>query len=128
MTSRLEALADSIANLNDYSNPESEAYQLRNPGLLRAFTIRHAADEMGRRIFPCSVDGYQALLFDLTKKCLGESRSKLKPDDPVSSLLLKGFSQPLSAEEYVLCFLQRALPKSNITARTPVKFFVEGKV
>jgi hypothetical protein len=122
---RLEALADSIASLNDWSNPVADAYQLRNPGLLRAFTLRHAADDAGRRIFPSLVDGYQALLYDLQRKCTGLSRSKLKPTDPLVELLIRGFSQPPSAEEYVLCFLTSALPRLNVTAHTPLKFFVE---
>ncbi len=125
MVSRIEALADAVASLNDYLNPESEAYQLRNPGLLRAFTSRHAADEKGRRVFLNFVDGYQALLYDLRQKCSGESRSKLKVGDNIADLLLRGYSQPPSAAEYVLCFLQSALP-NRITATTPIEFFIRG--
>jgi hypothetical protein len=122
---KLEALADSIASLNDYMNPAADAYQLRNPGLLRAFTLRHAADELGRRLFPSFVDGYQALVHDLQVKCSGQSRAKIRNTAGLVDLLVKGFSQPLSAEEYVLCFLQSAMPKFTITAHTPLTFFLE---
>lgn len=126
MVTRLEALADSIASLNEWMNPDGDAYKLRNPGLLRAFTLRHAADSSGRRIFPSFVDGYQALLYDLKQKCSGESRSKLKINDRVLDLLMRGFSQHPASEEYVLCFLQSALPTNKVTANTPLKFFTEG--
>jgi len=36
--SRLEALLDSIASLTGWNNPDSEAYQLRNPILCRNFS------------------------------------------------------------------------------------------
>lgn len=122
---RLEALADALASLNDWTDPDSDAYKLRNPGLLRAFTLRHAMNGDGRRVFPCLVDGYQALLYDLDRKCRGLSRSKLKPESRIVDLLTKGFGQPSSAEEFVLCFLQRALPNVSITSVTPLRFFVE---
>ncbi len=125
MVSKLEALADAIASLNEYHAPESRAYQIRNPGMLRAFTLRHPRTKDGYRIFEYAVDGYQALLYDLRQKCSGESRSKLKVDDNVESLLLRGYSQPPSAAEYVLCFLQNALP-NKVAAGTPLKFFIEG--
>ena len=124
---KLEALADAVAGLNDWMNPASDAYQLRNPGLLRAFTLRHLADESGRRRFPSLVDGYQALVSDLQIKCSGMSRSKLKRDSHIVNLLVKGFCQPPASEEYVLCFLREALPGYNVTPETPLKFFLEAE-
>lgn len=124
---KLEALADAIAGLNDWTNPESDAYRLRNPGLLRSFTLRHAADDNGWRIFPRLVDGYQALIYDLREKCSGQSRSKLKPTQTIADLLVKGYSQPRTAADYVLCFLRQALELKELSAQTPLKFFVEDK-
>lgn len=123
--SRIEALADAISALNDWLNPSSDAYQLRNPGLLRAFSTQHLRDEHGRRIFPSSIDGIQALKYDLTKKCSGNSRSKLKDTSTLKDLLVKGYAQPPSSEEYVLCFLQSALLRQSINANTPLKYFLE---
>jgi hypothetical protein len=122
---RIEALADSFAALNDWHDPESEAYGLRNPGLLRAFTLKHASNEQSHRIFPSAIDGYQALLFDLRTKCSGKSRSKLLTSSTLEDLLSRGYSQPRSAVDFVLCFLARALPKNTITERTPLAFFLE---
>jgi hypothetical protein len=120
---RLEALADALASLNEYHDPSSEAYRLRNPGMLKAFTLRHAMDDQSRRIFPSAIDGYQALLFDLRVKVTGGSRSKLKPQSTLEDLLVKGYSQPRSSVDLVLCFLKAALPKSNITEKTPLSYF-----
>lgn len=123
---RVEALADAICSLNDWTNPESDAYHLRNPALLRAFTQRHAADKEGRRIFPSLVDGYQALIYDLKKKCAGESRSKLERTSTIKQLLMKGYGQAPATEEYVLCFLQSALPNHKYSATTPIEVFLEN--
>lgn len=123
---RIEALADALASLNDWTNPDADAYRLRNPGMLRAFTLRHEMDEQGRRVFPSLVDGYQALIYDLRKKCEGGSRSKLKPTSVLRELLVRGYSHSPSAEEYVLCFLQKALAPVAVDSATPLKFFLEG--
>ena len=50
---RIEALADCIGFLNDYGNPESVFYQLRNPGACRAYSFKQlgAVDKNGYRIF-----------------------------------------------------------------------------
>ena len=121
---RIEALADAIAALNDASNPESEAYRLRNPGLLKSYTLRHPADEGGRRIFPSLINGYGALLYDLEAKCSGRSRSKLKATSSIRDLLVRGFSQPASSADLVLCFLQKALPDDHIGDETQIGFFM----
>jgi hypothetical protein len=122
---KIEALADAIASLNDWTNPSGDAYRLRNPGLLRAFTQRHA-DEGGRRIFPSLVDGYQALVYDLKKKCAGESRSKLQRDSTIKQLLMRGYGQAPASEEYVLCFLESAIPNTTFSATAPIEFFLEA--
>jgi hypothetical protein len=69
MVSRLEALADSIVHYSKWSDPESLAYQNRNPGELLAVSPKHPRDVDGKRIFRSFMDGYQALIFDLAIKC-----------------------------------------------------------
>lgn len=124
---RIEALADAVASLNSWQDPETDAYRLRNPGLLRTFTLRHPADELGRRIFTSMIDGYGALLFDLQTKCSGRSRSKLKKFSTIEELLVRGFSQPSNSLELVLCFLQKALPTEHVSKTTQLEYFVEEK-
>jgi hypothetical protein len=124
MPKRLEALADAIASLNLWQEPDSEAYKLRNPGLLRSYALRHAADEHGRRVFSSLMDGYGALLYDLQTKCSGHSRSKLRRNSTLDELLVRGYSQPSSSMDLVLCFLEKALP-DHINQQTHIEFFLE---
>jgi hypothetical protein len=52
---KIEALADAISKLNGVGDPESVCYKYRNPGLLKAYSIKRAADQhaddKGIRIF-----------------------------------------------------------------------------
>ena len=47
---RLEAIADAVAHLNGYHDPESELYELRNPGGLKG--------PDGKRRYSCHRAGY----------------------------------------------------------------------
>ena len=77
---RLESLADSLALLNDYRSPESEAYRLRNPGMLKAKTLEALGDSTDNciRIFTCHQGGYKALIDTLRKQCQRCGRVTLK--------------------------------------------------
>lgn len=77
---RMEALADAIASLNDYHNPESEAYRLRNPGMLKAKTLASlgTATDDCTRTFTCHQAGYKCLTDLLRKKCERFGTSTIK--------------------------------------------------
>lgn len=128
---KLEALADSLGMLNDSANPESEAYKLRNPGMLRAFSLERVqtANEQGIRIFSSFVGGYQALLKDLEIKCQGRSRAyglngnKLNPASKLTDLLnAYGWKddQPI---EMVISFLKTAIERV-VTKDTKLEYFI----
>lgn len=131
---RIEALADAIAYLNKMHDPSSDAYQLRNPALARAYSFRHLGevDNRGRRIFSSLIGGYRFLIQDLTWKCSGQTRAKgyngkLSGNDNLSSLL-KSFNLDKMEEGNIfqlIDFLNTALPGSEIDAQTPLSFFVE---
>lgn len=135
---RIETLADCIGFLNDVQNPDSEAYQLRNPGLVRAFSFKHLldTDEQGRRRFGTLAGGYRFLVQDLELKCGGKSRAKglrqdngkkkrLKPHSTLPDLLASfNIRNPAKIFEAV-DFLQRALKDENISDETPLSFFLE---
>ena len=59
---RIEVLVDALSVLNGVNKPDSEAYQLRNPLLLRSFARpgKHDVDEQGRRVFDSYLGGYKA--------------------------------------------------------------------
>lgn len=67
----IEALADAIKDLNNYQDPESEAYRLRNPGMLPARSLATLGDATadGVRRFSCHQAGYKALTDILEKQC-----------------------------------------------------------
>ena len=131
---RIEALADCIGFLNEIHNPESAAYQLRNPGLCRAHSFKHldAVDKLGRRIFSSLIGGYRFLVQDLTWKCSGETRAKgesgkLKPTSKLSDLLKSFRLSAIDKQMQAVTFLNLALGSEDVTAETPLQFFLEGE-
>jgi len=123
VVSRLEALADAIVHYSGWDNPESELYQDRNPGGLKAFSPKHARDLKGLRVFKSLTDGYQALLFDLAIKCVGRSNTHLKIESTLRDLICAlGF--PGTTAQYVARFLRRALRDDTISEKTQVNYFV----
>ena len=121
---KIEALADSIITYAGTLDPQSEGYQARNPGLLRAYTEKHAKTDKGIRVFKTWLDGYQALLFDLSIKCAGKSNRKLKLDSNLRELA-KSMQLPESTARYMAKFLRKALSDDTITEDTQVSYFNE---
>ena len=114
---RLEALADSIANLNCYHDPESDSYRLRNPGMLKAKTIEKmaSANDDNFRIFAHHVNGYRALLDQLEKRCKRQKKASLEE--------LLGYFGFDVATNKVTDFIYRAT-NENVDAKTPISFFL----
>jgi hypothetical protein len=134
MVKRIEALADAIAFLNKFHDPQSDSFQLRNPGLVRAYSYRHLGevDNKGRRIFTSLIGGYRFLIQDLEWKCSGQTRAKGISGKltPVSNLndLLKSFNLGSLEDGHIfalLDFLNSALPGASIDAQTNLQFFLE---
>jgi hypothetical protein len=123
---RVEAIVDSLGKLNGMSNPESEAYALRNPLLIRSFARpgKHETDEQGRRIFTSLLSGYKAALFDASLKIEGKSRAGLKPTDTLTNLLgVYGIKEGPGINS-VVQFLRRALKDQDIDKNTPLSYFI----
>lgn len=125
---KIEALADAIGELNSIHNPESKAYQLRNPLLLKSYAKlgRHEVNTDGLRVFTSLLAGIKAALFDLDLKIKGLSRAGLKPTDPLKNLLGCYGIHEVVAHTKVVRFLRRALADESINASTPLSFFIEG--
>ena len=120
---RLEALACAIASHNDWLEPDSIAFKLRNPGMLKAFKLTQPMDAEQNRIFESMVDGFQALLFDLRTKCSGRSRSKLKQESTITDLMAV-YGHGFSVAATVALYLRKALGDPEITDKTPLSFFL----
>ncbi len=84
--SRLEHLVAAIGYYNNLHDPDSVAYRLKNPLLVKSFGRpgKHEIDEEGRRVFDSIVAGYRACLFDTEIKISGNSRAGLKSGWPTS--------------------------------------------
>jgi hypothetical protein len=126
--SRLEALLDGIASVRGWSNPDSDAYQLRNPLLIQSFSRpgKNEIDKTGRRVFKSSLAGLRACLFDLELKVRGESRAGIKKDDHLENVLrVYGISE-LGGQQQIVKFLKRALKDSSISRTTSLSYFVEN--
>jgi hypothetical protein len=126
MVHRVEAIVDILGKLNGMGDPESEAYALRNPLLIRSFARpgKHETDEGGRRIFSSFLSGYKAALFDATLKIEGKSRAGLKPTDTLTNLLGVYGIKELGGIHSVVVFLRKALKDPNIDKATPLSYFM----
>jgi hypothetical protein len=117
---RLEAIADSIASLNEYSDPSSTAYGIRNPGMLKAKTLEHlgSANDDCYRIFSCHQAGYKALTDLLRKQCERNGGNTLQ-------MILSdyGHGDQFSARAAVE-FIRRSI-KESVTEETLLKFFLD---
>ena len=132
---KIEALAMGLAVLNGAFNPDSDAFQLNNWSLSRAYSFKHlgSTDDRGRRIFTSVIGGFRFLVQDLTWKCSGDTRAKgssgkLKSSSNLSDLLHSFKINNGSSEEenlfVLLDFLGRALKDDTISASTPLSFFI----
>lgn len=124
---RVEAIVDVLGKLNGMGNPESEAYALRNPLLIRSFARpgKHETDEQGRRVFSSLLSGYKAALFDAQLKLGGKSRAGLKSTDTLTNLLgVYGLKEAVGIKS-VVQFLRRALKDGDIDGNTPLSYFLQ---
>ncbi len=125
-TRKLEALAEAIAKMSGYVNPDSPAHAARNPGDLEALSVEHPKDVRGRRVFRSFLDGYQALLHDLQVKLSGKSRSGLTPQSTLVDLAkARGEAFPLITSRSWAAFLRPALGDQAITNQTQLSYFTE---
>lgn len=125
--SRLHALVDALSQLNGWSNPRSEAYRLRNPLLLKAYSPKHICDDQGRRIFSSFTAGYDNSLLDCRIKCSGKSHSKLTPDNTLMDLVCV-YGNDKSATRSVKNFLQAALQTDMIFNSQKLSWFLEDEI
>lgn len=126
---RIEALLDAIGKLNGVQNPDSVAYGLRNPLLVRSYGRpgQHEVDELGRRKFSSYLAGYQGSYFDLQFKIGGGGRAQLAPDSTLTELLATYGLREILAVDQVVRFLKRALKDESLSRSTPLSFFITEK-
>jgi hypothetical protein len=123
--SRLETLVFALASLNGWQSPQSEAFQLRNPLLLKAFAPKHDRNERGIRRFPSFAAGMDNSIIDVQIKCSGKSFSKLTPDNSLVDLVCVYGHTPAAARA-VKNFLRAALGDENIMESQKLGWFLES--
>lgn len=118
----IEHLALAISKTCGGFTSESEAFQLNNPGLLKAFSPNHKADAYrGYRRFLSWQGGFKALIFDLTLKCEGRSNASVNNLSPLKDLLELW---EIKDSRKTVNFLRHACADQTITELTPLEYFV----
>ena len=127
MITRIEALFDALASLKGWNNPDSQAYQLRNPLMVNSLSKpgKNEITAEGYRIFSTQLAGVRAGLFDLDLKIRGKSRAGIKTDDLLENVLRVYGIIELGGQQAVMKFLKRALKTQDIKTTTPLKWFTE---
>ena len=121
---RIEALVDSIAFLHRAYQPDSEAYKLRNPMMLKNYAPpgKHKVDENGFRVFDSLLGGYKSGVYDVTIKLKGQSNSGIKVSDTLRNLLAVYSINKEEDINVIVFFLRKAVSK-DINPLTPLSFF-----
>lgn len=124
---KIEALLDAIGRLNQIGVPESLAYKLRNPLLLKSYAKlgRHTTNSDGLRTFTSLLAGLKAGIFDLDLKLKGLSRAGLKSTDQLRNLLGVYGIHEKAAIDNIVAFIRRAINDESVSATTPLSFFIE---
>ena len=121
---KIEALVDSISFLHKAYQPDSEAYKLRNPMMLKNYAPpgKHKIDEKGHRVFDSYLGGYKSAVYDVTIKLKGESNSGIKTTDTLRNLLAVYGINKEEDINTVVFFLRKAVNK-DIHPLTPLSYF-----
>ena len=109
---RIEAIMDAVAAYNHYyADPESEAYELRNPLLM--------IGPEGKRRFSCHRAGYASGMDRVLKYCLTH------PNDDIASLLTFCGIKMKQQQENTLDFMSRCA-NSTLTLQTKLVWFTQN--
>jgi hypothetical protein len=124
-TQKIEALVDAVGALKGWGNPDSAAYQLRNPLMLKSYALagKHDVDDNGYRVFKSSLAGLKSSCFDMELKITGASRAGLTQTSTLTNLCgVYELSSSLAVTQ-VIRFLRRALKDESISKDTPLSYF-----
>ena len=127
MPNRLVYLAMAIAKANGaFHDPDSQAFRLRNPLLLKCYSPNHQKDTNSDfRVFKSFTSGLDNAVRDLEIKCSGLSRMKLKPSDPLKALILCYGYEGSTPWTPVVKFLKHIAEFENVGENTKLSFFLD---
>lgn len=123
---RFEVLALAIAKVNGgLDDPDSRAFKLCNPLLLKTYRPEKKVDSENYRIFSSFGGGFKAGVADLMAKCTGATH-RLSKNNPLKDMLkLFNFTDERAQRKIVL-FIQRSLQDDTVTVNTPMGWFYES--
>ena len=125
---KLEMIALAVGKMNGaWDDPDSKAFRLCNPLLLKTYRPEKKVDSENYRIFTSVMGGFKAGIADLQAKSSGKNH-RLSDENSLRDLLvLYGFANEQTVKKIIL-FLRRSLQDENISANTPIKWFLETSV
>jgi hypothetical protein len=122
---KLETLVIAIGNLNGaFDAPESKAFQLKNPLMLRTYRPEKKVDSEHYRVFSTVGGGMKAGVSDLQAKCSGKN-NRLSSDNTLKDLLaVYGFNDDRTQRRLIV-FMQKALNDDSIYGGTKISWLLE---
>lgn len=122
---RIEALAVAIGNLNGgFDTPDSRAFRLSNPLLLKTYRPEKKVDSEHYRVFTSIMGGLKAGVSDITAKSNG-SNHRLSPENNLRDLLaIYGFTDE-RAQRRIIVFLQKSLNDDSVYVGTKLSWLLE---
>lgn len=122
---RFEALALAISNLNGgLTDPDSKAFKLHNPGLLKTYRPEKKKDGENYRIFTSVMGGFKALISELQARCSGQNHRLTVENTLAEMLVLYGFQDDRAVRQIVL-FIRRSMQDESVCASTRLGWFQE---
>jgi len=125
-TQRMEALVLVFGRMNGaFDDPESKAFKLRNPLLLKTYRPEKQCDSEHYRIFSSLMGGFKAGIADLQAKCSGKNNRLSAANTLKDVFAVFGFANEATARKMVL-FLRRSLQDDSISLNTPLSWLLES--
>lgn len=125
---RIEVLALAISKLHGgLDDPDSRAFKLCNPLLLKTYRPEKRVDSENYRIFTSFGGGFKAACSDLMAKCTGTNHRLSLQNTLRDMLKLFGIIDE-RAQRKVILFIQRSLQDDSVSANTPMGWFYEAPV
>jgi hypothetical protein len=122
---RMENLVLAIGRMNGaFDDPETRAFKLRNPLLLKTYRPEKQCDSEHYRVFSSLMGGFKAGLADVQAKCSGKSNRLTLENTLKDAFAVYGFSNEGTVRKLVL-FLRRALNDETISANTQLSWLME---
>lgn len=123
---RIEIFAIALANLNGgFDTPDSKAFKLRNPMLLKTYAPEKKKDSENYRVFTTISGGLKAGTADIAAKCSGKSH-RLGPENTIKDLLTVYGVRDERTIRRIIIFLQKALADETIYSGTKIGWLLEA--